>query len=101
MAGTKRKIKKVAEDFFFLNFIGEYVQVTGGFSIQDGKAITSVDGYLLDQDDLHYYLGRSADEIHIAIKKDSVYSIEILALPDWRRDLLDDLKTPENDLGVN
>src|SRR4051812_10415682 len=75
------KPEGVVLDTFYMAFIGEFVELVGEFSIQNMTAVTNVQGYLLDVDEDFYYLGVSAEEINVGIRKTAVYSIQITEKP--------------------
>jgi hypothetical protein len=93
----KKKSTKRSSEGFYITFVGEYVQLIGEFSSQtvDGTYAT-ISGYLLDLDDDYFYIGPTADEINAAIKKDNVFSIQIMPKKDKYSDLLDDVPRPKN-----
>jgi hypothetical protein len=88
-------------DLFFLTFIGEYVEMIGSFQVDDQTAVASLQGYLLDVDDDFYFLGESAEEIFIAIRKDSVQTIRVIPVTDYRREILNALPVPQDETGHN
>jgi len=98
-------------DLFFATFIGEYVQVvtklTTTFTQENEEGLIThvnniiIDGFLLDQDDLYYYLGQTSDAISSTIKIDDVSIVNISPTPDIFREILDNAEIPENKESFN
>ncbi len=73
----------MAESKLFTKFLGKSVNVIlksvkgsqqiGDGSIVEGNVIMS--GFLLDEDDDYFYLGKTDDEINEALKKDDVVRV--------------------------
>lgn len=86
---------------FYLTFIGEYLQMHGSFVVGDNQAVATFEGYLLDEDTDYYFLGLNGESVTTAIKKSSVYSIQIVRQDDPVRNLLDSIPVPEDETGHN
>jgi hypothetical protein len=82
------KKKEVPSSSFMQVFFGEFVLVTTSHSqtIEQQTAegeITSMqtqlayEGFLLDEDDIYYYLGDTPDSINRVIKKEHVLEVSI------------------------
>lgn len=63
---------------FLITFIGEYCELLTQFRSTDIEAVTTYQVFLLDVDDDYYYVGEQAEEISAAIRRDTVFSIEIV-----------------------
>ena len=96
-----KKASSTSLDQFFLTFVGEYVSVIGEFTSIGEKGAVTATGYLLDTDDLFYYLGSGADNIDTAIKKTSVHCIEIIKERDLHMEILDKMDIPEDGTKIN
>src|ERR1041384_1974834 len=87
----KRKTKKAIENefnLFFETFIGEYVEIMTNTkttetvqhedgTVQSGEYAMIVNGYLLDEDENYYFLGRDSEEVTHCVKKDEVILVSI------------------------
>lgn len=77
-------------------FVGSYIHLvikgikadTGGGKISNMRFA----GYLLDEDDLHYFIGQEATSVYAAVKKDEVAAI---LLHDEVEDLMEQVEVPE------
>lgn len=65
------------------------------------RAVSNIEGYLLDEDEDFYYLGLSANEITTAIRKTAVYSIQVVQMKDAMTELLESLSLPTKQEEVN
>lgn len=87
----------VAQDTFFLTFIGELVEIAGSFK-HEGKATDiSLIGYILDITPEYYFLGNNPDEICKAIKRNAVTYIEIVDPEDPFIEILEEMEVPNNE----
>lgn len=75
--------------------------MVGEFSTPEMRAVSNIEGYLLDEDEEFYYLGLSANEITTAIRKGAVYSIQVIGAMDPVRELLDSMPLPTKQEDVN
>lgn len=79
---------------FFTNFVGELVEImTNRMSVvttqteegtETGEYPWAITGYLLDEDENFYYIGKSQTEVNSAIKKEIVLGVTIVDNPDSR-----------------
>lgn len=79
---------------FFNSFVGELVEImTNRMSTvitqteegtETGEYPWAITGYLLDEDENFYYIGRSPTEVSSAIKKEIVIGVTITDNPDNR-----------------
>ena len=92
----KTKKKSTTLDTFYLAFIGEHIRLTGQFSTPQGTAVSGIEGYLLDIDDDFFFLGDGPDSIKIAIKRDSIFSVETIEYKDELTKMLDEFPVPED-----
>lgn len=79
---------------FFTNFVGELVEImTNRISVvttqteegtETGEYPWAITGYLLDEDENFYYIGKSPTEVNSAIKKEIVLGVTIVDNPDNR-----------------
>ncbi len=95
--GSKTKKRRSTYSRVFETFAGAYLNfIIKGIKAADvrpGK-ITNLmfAGYLLDEDELHYFIGQTPDEVYAIIKKDEVAGIMI---SDEVGDLMNEVKLPE------
>lgn len=103
--------KKKDPSLFFMTFIGELVAVTTKLkiteSMQNEEGSTelimpmAIEAFLLDEDNLYYYLGKEPDQVDQAIKKVMVSHIEIVQSKHPYDELLDDFPTPTDQENIN
>lgn len=109
--GRKKKMKKKTkgtrgvDNLFFNIFAGELVQITTDVRIktvadsEEGSTISefpvTIQGYLLDQDLMYYYLGESPGAVSTAITITSVKAITIVESKTEFDEILDDMPEPK------
>lgn len=82
----------MAEDKRFKYFANKEVcvitkSIKGSQSVGNGQLIEGnlvIDGLLLDEDDIHYYLGKTSEEVTDSIQKDEVVRMFIMTPEDQR-----------------
>lgn len=92
------------DDFFFLTFVAEYVEVTTKLlATQEEHHVTmplTIRGYLLEHDENFYYIGGDPENIHYAVRKDEVVLFTIIN-PDAEADqILNDFE-PQSETDIN
>lgn len=87
----------------FSIFVGSYIHVItkslkGTQHFNGGKAVGPIiiDGFLLDEDDMFYYLGETPEEVTDAILKEEVVRV-YLPLEDMMKQAFGDIKIPSTD----
>jgi hypothetical protein len=92
------------EDFFFLTFVGEYVEVTTKLMATEPESKLTVpisfQGFLLEQDEQFYYIGPGPGNIAQAIKKELVGIFTIVNPENEMDTILTDFK-PEREEEIN
>lgn len=74
---------------FSTTFIGEFVELLTQFRNSEVQAITTYQVFLLDSDADYFYVGDTPTEISAAIKRTTVFSIEIVKPKNKERELLE------------
>lgn len=92
---------KHASEVFWNTFLGEYVSIVYGASDAKKHGIIECKGYLLDIDELYYYLGYGPLAVDMVIKKQAVDIIEIIKEQDESLQVLENLPVPEDEEGKN
>lgn len=102
----KKKVVEIGPSLIFMTFQGEFVNIylrkdIETTSEQDGQLITTkmpmnLEGFLMDEDDNHYFLGDDGLNSNKAIPKDMVMFIEIVKLPDPLTQILDEMPSPSS-----
>lgn len=92
------------DDFFFLTFIGEYVEVTtkiiASAPEQNVNIPLTIRGFLLDQDENFYYLGEGPGNIKHAVDKELVGIFTIIAAKSEFEEILDNFE-PSKEEDIN
>jgi hypothetical protein len=91
---------KKASELFWTTFIGEYVEILCKYETSERMPL-SVIGYLLDIDDIYYYIGAGPLQVESALKKEDVCFISIINNVDPTTQMLEDMPIPEDPLGEN
>lgn len=95
-----KKKKTVSVDLFHLSFIGEFCEILCDITNLNELTLP-ITGFILDKDDLYYYLSDDAKEIHRAIKIQSVKAIEIVKNRTWKEQVLNEMPIPNKEEEVN
>ena len=90
-----------ADNLFFLTFNGEYVEILANMDTGKENYPLVIEGYLLDQDDEYYYIGKSNNDITNAIKKIFVVNIAIVEKKSIYHQVLDGISAPETESEIN
>lgn len=110
MRKKRRKTMTVGNDRFYDIFVGEYLQfmLKHKYSMSEvdeenqvstsRENFTTVNGYLLEQDDEHYYLGAGPLGVTHSVKK-TEYFLAVISNPEeFNMDELEWPKTPKEEL---
>lgn len=105
------KRKEEIPNLFQVAFVGEYVEIVAKFyqtyreesesRIIDSTAPASIKGYLLEFDDLYYYLGTEPNAVDRCIKVDDVSYIEIIDQDKAFNKILDEMPMPMDETEEN
>lgn len=98
-------------DMFFDIFAGEFVSITTKLqqkitqqteeNILQSESFLSMQGFLVEKDDLYYYIGDKPNSVLAAIKINEVVHIEITQEENVFTNILDQLDVPTDKKGVN
>lgn len=93
------KLDSTSETFFY-SFIGENVNITmfltNAVDEKNDGTIT-INGYLLDIDETHFYLGDSDEEVTTALTKPKHYIIELAHEENEYTEILEKMEIPKDD----
>lgn len=76
------------------DFYQNYVEETMDSRISNNSP-ASIQGYILDIDDIFFYLGKNPNEVTMALEKDRVMYIEVIEEKSPYDDMLDALPVPK------
>lgn len=88
MEDLTEEMMEITSPTFYNAFIGEYVQLTAQFRMAD-EVITTYEAFLLDVDADYYFLSADGTEVTSAIKRSTVFSIEIFKPKSKAQELLE------------
>lgn len=98
----KKKYEEIS--LFFETFIGEYVELMTTRTIEtvidteEGAAVATipltVKGYLLDKDDIYYYIGDGPGQVESGVRITSVDAITIVKQKTRLDEILDEMDEP-------
>lgn len=103
-------VKKLTDTFFDI-FAGEFVSITTKLqqkvtqqteeNVLQSESFLSIQGFLVDKDDLYYYIGDKPNSILAAIKINEVVHVEITQEENVFTNILEQLDVPTDKKGAN